>query len=165
MSQTVLGLKLSEALQKSPAGATLKKPLMERIWLYVKDHPGVLSSRLHKILKEESSAVSSLVLQMTKREMLVREKQSQPYRGAPSFYLRVNPKMRGVYELLPKPKKPNTQIAVSVQTLPQAPAPAVVSESKEKLQPVNAETFDLESLTIREARQLQVRLYQLFGGK
>lgn len=109
--------------------------------------------------------MSSLVLQMTKREMLVREKQSQPYRGAPSFYLRVNPKMRGVYELLPKPKKPNTQIAVSVQTLPQAPAPAVVSESKEKLQPVNAETFDLESLTIREARQLQVRLYQLFGGK
>ena len=109
--------------------------------------------------------MSSLVLQMTKREMLVREKQSPPCRGATSFYLQVNPKMRGVYELLPKPKKPNTQIAVSVQTLPQAPTPAVVSGSKEKLQPVNVETFDLESLTIREARQLQVRLNQLFGGK
>ena len=163
MSQTVMGLKLSEALQKSPAGATLKKPLMERIWLYVKDHPGVLSAHLHRILKEEANAVSPMVSQMAKREMLIREKQSPPYRGVPSFYLRVNPKMRGVYELLPEPKKPNTQIAVSVQKLPQAPA--VVSEPKEKLQPVNVETFDLESLTIREARQLQARLNQLFGGK
>lgn len=107
--------------------------------------------------------MSSLVSQMAKREMLVREKQSQPYKGVASFYLRVNPKMRGVYELLPEPKKPNTQIAVSVQTLPQAPA--VVSEPKEKLQHANVETFDLESLTIREARQLQARLNQLFGGK
>ena len=162
MSQTVMGLKLKEALQKSPEGVFLYKPLMERVWLYVKDHPGVLTSHLSGILKEDSGSISSIVSQMANREMLLREKQAKPYKGVPSYYLRVNPKMRGEYELLPLPNKPNAQINVSVEKLqPVQPENKVVEEK----QSISVETFDLESLTIREARQLQARLNQLFGGK
>lgn len=154
----------------------LLKPLLEQVWLYVRDHPGVLAPHLASIFKREThQAVNSLKV----RGMVVytRTRSHKGNNSRPCNSLTVNQQMRGVYELWPLPKKekpakipvkPPITLEISEQIQqedPQASKPEPMEEpaTQEPKTPQVSRPIDIENLTINEARSLYRKLHVLFG--
>lgn len=119
---------MSVALQGSP----LKKPLIERLWRYVKDHPDVQSTSLASILSEDKKDVSRAVHNLRIRKMLLGTAVYMHRRNGQrlTYSLRVNPAMRGEYEVWPASKDP------SLFRKQRSKSPAV-AELSDKLDKIN----------------------------
>lgn len=185
---------IKSALSTALASTPLKpKTQMHRLWLWIKDHPGIGVKRLKTELYINQASVSSLCTQMYMRSMLTRVK-VQDQKGEWKTQYSVEPKMRGVYELLPLDKSKRKSRAPVAATLPAAPAPRqstpiVHYESARPIPPVIAfqepkgpvlrvppvaETPQMpigmversvEQYTIKEAREMWEILNKLFGEK
>lgn len=147
------------------------KPLMERIWLYVKDHPGLTAGDIIKRTGWGHGSVYDCLYRLLDRGMLIDEEKpvampalgSQVVRNVKHY--RVNPKLQGIYELWAAPHKPPKQQPVAGK--PQeaafmAPPVALPVASAQQLQPGDPD-FDLDSLPLGKARRLYEQLHKLFG--
>lgn len=99
---------MKTALQNALKGQTLShlKPQMQRIWEWIRDNPNHTGKDVATELKLKSA--TTLMSQMLHRKMLVNHMEPVHKSGAKQrLRWRVNPDMRGVYELLPeqKPRK------------------------------------------------------------
>lgn len=176
---------LKQALSKAPSPLAIK-PLSERIWLYLKDHPGTTSKRLAIELRDSQGSISSMLSQLCRRKMLIWQIEPvKPYKGRGAKYRRVffvDPKMGGVYELLPEVVKSKPRVAVAAVQEPRSkPAgdeaaplrvaghagPEIPTPLTIKPQIVTiAQSADfIDGLTVAEARALYQHLHKMFGEK
>lgn len=176
---------LKQALSKAPSPLAVK-PLSERIWLYLKDHPGTTSKRLAVELRVSQGSVSSMLSQMCRRKMLTwLVETAKPYKGRGAKHRRVffvDPKMGGVYELLPESvkSKPRVAMAAAHESKPKpasgevAPLRVVGHAGPEIPTPLTikpqvvtiAQSSDfIDGLTVAEARALYQHLHKMFGEK
>ncbi len=138
------------------AGVPLK-PLTERLWLYVKDHPGITAISMSEIYGDNAK---HLLYQMCKRGMLVkgyvlRRAADGKMRKAVTYKT-----SKSEYEMMPYPlkaKKP-AQPAEPMTTPQEAPA----QEPNEQEQVID--TF-VNALTVAEALGLLAKLQTIFGKK
>lgn len=154
------------------------KPIKERIWLWLKDHPEHTSLEVQAALRTSLQETSSTLSQLYYRGMLTRiQKKSPNLRGAQvSWSYSTSSHMRNGYELLPMPKNrvlgrksPNTSKGVLLGA-PKA-LPTTVTEvltTMETFTETPGKTQDkletiINSLTVREAVELSSRLKTLFS--
>lgn len=137
---------IQDQLKKALHGQGFYKTQMQRVWEWLKDHPGKTAKDLTAEFKLKS--VTSLLAQMGHRKMLTME--LRPYhktgRNVGHYYVASNMQ---AYELLPlvKPKK---QV---VEQLQEDPQPAASQDTE----------IDIENMTLSEARKLYMRLHSYFG--
>jgi DNA-binding CsgD family transcriptional regulator len=151
-------------------------PLNKRVWLWLNDHPGKTSKQIAIALGEKHSNVATTLGQMVKRRMVQGTKQQHPHRNVQEWHYETCIKQ---YELLPmrkaKPQpKPKVDVKngiitgfglsavpVSTETVASLAVPLSVASPFE--QPKCK--FNLDDLTVREARALYEQLHKMFGGK
>lgn len=111
------------------AGVTL--PLIHRVWLAVKDHPGADCGKISAVLGVVRSHVSSSLANLAHRKMIVVTHVKKKVNSGRGFSMReiqtytVHPRMRE-YELWPRSHKPRTKPKVAqAVSAPAVPAPAV----------------------------------------
>ena len=176
--------RVSAELARPKADQMARKPTLEAVWLFVKDHPGLTGSEIALRTRMSKSIVHDAVYRLYDRAMLVAEKKKVAVpsgRGSAVcmrtlLHYSVNPKMRGVYELWDAPlkepvAKPEPEaLQDSIATgLPVLVFPRNQQTAAEKPQPqptqavVLTTDFDLESLPIGQARELYQKLHKLFG--
>jgi hypothetical protein len=137
-------------------------PNNRRIWQWLKDHQtgdtGYTYSQVSKALNIKESSSSSLICDMVKRRMMEARRERAP-KGASRTMTTYYRALGGEYELLPLP-------LAKLATLPQPLPPAVEPEPGRWLpsppQKVTADKFDLDNLTIGEARTLYLKLKEMF---
>lgn len=159
----------NEALKAVPQPPVLVQPVLKQVWLYLKDHPLKSAAQLAKSMPHLSKErINAALHDLNLRGMIVREK-----KGSDPYLCRVNPRMPH-FEMWPMPKKGPKKKPVSVveQKPAQLPAAEVhnVQESAPQLPaqaaPVQqAIPFDVEDLTIAQARVLYKQLQDLFGER
>lgn len=126
----------------------LAKPLIERVWLWLADHPEKNSTEIAKALNEPLPGVSSILTILGKRGMANSQKVRDDHTGRIS--LRHSVAIRA-YDLLPFKDK-------------QAPKPASTpAPESEPVQVQNPKSI-LDTLTVRQARALYEELKELFGA-
>ena len=127
-------------------------PLIQRAWLYVKDHPGSTPATVAAALKDTPGSVSSVLGYAFKRRMMSRVALiGSKVKGHPFSYS--VPSHLTKYELLPFPKTPDENARPRVTAI----VPAVVSPVR------TTEVVTLiETLTIAEARTLYAQLHKMF---
>ncbi len=134
------------------------RTIPERVWHYVKDHGGTACFDIAVDLKMPFDRVATVAGLLVKRKMLEVRQESRRVHGSKGTMRYINvysvPRSMTFYTVLPLPKagkvaKPVAPLAV-VQPCP-TPAP-VVEKPK----------FDLDSLTLREAKSLYDQLKRLF---
>lgn len=180
---------LKQALSKAPSPLVIK-PLSERIWLYLKDHPGTTSKRLAIELRDSQGSISSMLSQLCRRKMLTWQTEPvKPYKGRGAKHRRVffvDPKMGGVYELLPEvvKSKPRTAAAAVQKYTSNKPVPEsgetkplrVVGHAgpeittptltiKPQIVTIAKSAEFIDGLTVAEARALYQHLHKMFGEK
>lgn len=139
--------------------------MMERVWRIVADHPCVTSKSVAQIMGEEHSEVSSHLSAMVKRGMIRSEMIPIKVRCGNGFTdRRVHHYTACIkqYELLPlKKKSARNPKPLSVTPLQQIKD----SIPRAELTPLTRVTpgFDIEQLTLSEARALYQKLHVLFG--
>ena len=140
-------------VQSGVATPTLSK----RLWLWIKDHPGVLSSDLKAVFKTESPTSIMSTLQTLKLRKMVEVKED---------HVRIPGTQRVVmahrfhaigkeYELLPLPFKTPKKQAAALVTPPTAASPVPAPAVKPNI---------VDSMTVKEARAVYLELHKLFGG-
>lgn len=154
--------------------------------MYLKDHPGTTSKRLSIELRESPGSVSSMLSQMCRRKMITWQTEPvKPYKGRGAKYRRIyviDPKMGGVYELLPeavkskprvtapaaqepKPKSAGgaaSPLRVAGHAGPEIPTPLT---SKPQVVTIAQSADFIDGLTVAEARALYQHLHKMFGEK
>lgn len=135
--------------------AGIKTPTQfQRVWTWLKDHQPQTAKAVDAALSLPQA--SSLLSQMEKRGMVSSSKEFDRRTG---FNVKRFIAAGREYELLPLPKaaepapKPKAEV-FNVQFAPMQPSKA----------PVQLEKFNLESMTIAEARQAYHQLRAMFGG-
>jgi DNA-binding CsgD family transcriptional regulator len=132
------------------AGVALP-PAGKRIWLWLKDHPGKTAKDIATALNIEASTSSSQLTKMEQRGMV-----AKVYSSVYGDSLRWKTCIPE-YDLLPIHK--NGIIAkATVTTLPPPIAPKAPSMGA-----LPSYKFDMEKLTIEDARTLYLQLKKLFG--
>lgn len=107
--------------------ANITLPLIHRVWLTVKDHPGADCGKIATVLGVKRSHASSSLADLTHRKMVITSEVEKKVRSGHGFSKRhiltytVNPRMQE-YELWPRSHKPRTK----PKAAPAAPAPAPV---------------------------------------
>lgn len=124
----------------------------ERVWLAVKDTPGVCARELAKRFNGSLSraAISRLLYDMEQRGMVYGE---DTQRGSPRKRSKVYYTDLDAYKLLPRLAK-ETPLA--------SPAPKMPDDTTPSPQP-KACHIDLDSMTIAQARELYMTLHKMFG--
>lgn len=135
---------MTEAFIK--AGAKVPT-IAERLWRTIKEEPGLTAAQLHKRHTAiPRGSVSSQLAMMEQRGMVyVKGTKGQGPRGTTKAYYTD----METYQRLPAPER----------TTHQAPPPAPAAETNRQVVDVS---IDLDSLTIREARALYLKLKELF---
>jgi len=117
---------MEQALKK--AGVTL--PLIQRVWLAVKDHPGADCGKISAVLGVVRSHVSSSLADLAHRKMVTISHVNKKVNSGRGFSMReiqtytVHPRMRE-YELWPRSHKPRTKPkAAQAVPAPAVPAPS-----------------------------------------
>jgi hypothetical protein len=130
--------------------------IAERLWRIIKDEPGLTATQMQKRLPaiKVGSISSQLSLMETRSMVYVKGTKGQGPKGTAKAYYTDMER----YERLPAPK-PTTHMP--------APAPAATPDISQPLAcvPQSApagDVFDLDSLTIREARALYLKLKEMF---
>jgi hypothetical protein len=134
-------------------------PLIQRCWLYVKDNPGSIPSKVGGALNEEAANVSNVLGMAFKRGMMTRGNVPGARGAEKRAYAYSVPSHMKDYELLPMPKGEKKEArprVVDIKSLQSAPAPAPAAPRKEALDLIN-------TLTIAEARMLYAQLHKMFG--
>ena len=146
------------------------KPLIERTWLWVKDHPGLSSAEISRDLGEKISHVSSILTSLKNRKM-VHAFDKANTKGRTVAHFTVERRMFGEYSLWPLPAKNNH--VPSPLSYPPAPdkahhqeatpldtsMPVVMLDQQEAADPLQA----LENLTLKELRAIHRELNRLFN--
>ena len=131
--------------------AGIKVPCVkERLWRVIKEEPGLTQSQLAKRLTNiPMGTISSQLHDMEARGMVyvVGTKGHGPSGKAKAFHTDME-----TYQRLPRPEK-NGKKAATAQAEPPA---------ETKRQPVEV-SIDLDSLTIREAKALYLKLKEMFA--
>ena len=122
-------------------------PLSKRIWLWLKDHPNKTSREICTALNAPHSQVATLTNQMLKRGML--EKTNGGGHENPLRWKTCIPE----YERLPIRKASAPIAKATYVTLPPPVAPSMNSRYN----------FDIEKLTLEDARVIYAQLKKLFG--
>ena len=141
---------MTEALKK--VGVTV--PHNKRIWLWLKDHPGKTAKEISAALNIPMTIVYTVAGDMHKRKMLKIEKQVLSYNrgkfGPPE--VNIYTALGKEFELLPMPKrkKPVTYV--------KRPEPFPVKPIPEK-----PKKFNVEDMSVSEARELYDQLKKIFG--
>lgn len=167
---------LKTALEKSPIMPTQ----IQRIWTYVKDHPGRTSRRIAAEIKIPINSISSLLSQMVNRDMVYSSQEMRLGKSVKVYH--VVGRMTQ-FELLPRKKKGKVKVkaAAAVQAVkPVQPLPivhfvpaelpkAVAKEPDQvlcsKCQGKSWTKASVDSMTVAEARDLYETLDKLFGRK
>lgn len=132
-------------------------PLVQRAWLYVKDHPGSTPAKVGAVLKETPSKASGALGVAFQRGMLTRvEVRDSKIKGHPYAY--TVPGHMKEYELLPLPKDKRRLNGRPASVLDITPpkAPDIAEVRKAELSLV------IDTLTIAEARALYLQLHRMF---
>ena len=159
-----------------------KKTQMQLVWEQVQTTPLLTTAQLAAKMGIQQCNISSAMTQMVRRKMV------EPHRYT---FINENARKQTIYryvaigtkyEVKPlvivpvKPRKcPTKNIAVQQEIVFDAPAqPALVPEEPERLMdepwhPMATPTppqpaFDIESMTVRQARDLYAQLGEFFGG-
>lgn len=127
-------------------------PLMQRAWLYVKDNPGSIPSKVASALNHDVGHVSSIMCVAHQRGMLTRVAVDDPRIKGKPFAYSVPTRMRD-YELLPTPKIQSVMARPRVTEITPTLAPV---QRKDPLALIDA-------LTIAEARALYAKLHKMFS--
>jgi hypothetical protein len=137
------------AMTEAFISAGVKAPtIAERLWRIIKDEPGLTANQLHKRMPaiKVGSISSQLHLMETRGMVYVKGTKGQGPKGtAKAYYTDME-----TFQRLPAPK-PTTHMP--------APAPAATPDIS---QPTGF-VFDLDNLTIREARELYLKLKEMFA--
>ena len=110
------------------AGVTL--PLIHRVWLAVKDHPGADCGKISAVLGVVRSHVSSSLANLAHRKMIVVTHVKKKVNSGRGFSMReiqtytVHPRMRE-YELWPREHKPRNKAKAAPAPSPAPDAPDV----------------------------------------
>lgn len=129
-------------------------PLIQRAWLYVKDHPNVTPATVASALKEAANNVSGVLGLACQRGMLTRVAvRDRRVKGQPFAY--TAPYHMTEYELLPMPKATNGRPASVLDITPPKP-PDLATVRKAEISAV------IDTLTIAEARVLYQTLHKMF---
>ena len=131
----------------------------KRIWVWLNDHQPQSAKAVAAALSIPEA--SSLLSMMERRRMVTSTKDLNRSTG---FVIKRYSTVGREYELLPMPKK-----IKSVETAKPIinPAPALVTIAPPAIQTIApaANKFDLDTLTIAEARALYIRLAKMFKGE
>lgn len=119
-------------------------PLSKRIWLWLKDHPNKTSREICTALNASHSQVATLTNQMYKRGMLSK--------GSADGVLNWKTCIPE-YERLPLRKEGAPIAKATSLTLPPPVAPSMQTRYN----------FDIEKLTLEDARAIYTQLKKLFG--
>jgi hypothetical protein len=137
------------AMTEAFISAGVKAPtIAERLWRIIKDEPGLTASQMQKRLPaiKVGSISSQLHLMETRGMVYVKGTKGQGPKGtAKAYYTDMD-----TFQRLPAPK-PTTHKP--------APAPAATPD----ISRVAGFVFDLDNLTIREARELYLKLKEMFA--
>jgi hypothetical protein len=138
------------AMTEAFIAAGAKAPtIAQRVWRIIKDEPGLTQSQMFKRLPAiAKGSISSQLHLMEKRGMVYVKgtKGGGPTGTSKAYYTDLDH-----YERLPLPKG-------NGKTAEPAPAPALGLAP-----PTTAKKFDLDGLTIGEARALYKQLKEMFG--
>ena len=159
-TQMAHAMKVAMDKSKGSTGHALRiKPLIERTWLWLRDHPEKTTAEMAAAIGEKLSAVSSVISTMALRGMVVRTTKQDLRNRRTAYRYKVSIKE---YELLPPPlvQKPPTPATASSPTTATALVPTTAAMHEDKLQVMIAA---LEQCTLSECRALYVHLEKIFG--
>lgn len=125
----------------------------QRLWTWIKDHPKTSVARAQSALGLTKSGASSLASQMEKRGMLTTVSDRETRSGrVVKYYTAVGT----VYQVKPWPKKRKKGVAPTPHVAATQPAAAPVLQAPSKVDTI------VDSLTVREARELYLKLKEMF---
>lgn len=144
------------------AGVPLRS-IPERIWYYVKDHPGSTCHDIQAVLHLPFDRVATVCGTLVKRKMFYVKKETRRVHGTRGGVRMVNlytaPPTMGVYTVLPMPSsKPAASPAPA-----KLPAPPLQVVPPTLASPEQKSKFDLDNMTVGEAKLLYERLHRMFG--
>ena len=147
------------------------KPLIERTWLWIKDHPGLSSAEISRDLGEKISHVSSILTSLKNRKM-VHAFDKTNTKGRTVAHFTVERRMFGEYSLWPLPVK-NNHVTTPFSypsapdkdhhqeaTPPDTSMPVGMMDHQEATDPLQW----VEHLTWKELRLLTARLNQVMSS-
>lgn len=179
---------LKTALQQVLAQTPLQpKPLKERVWLWIKDHPGRTRPRIQADLKLTDNEVKNALHELRIKGLIEGVAGTGANRGNGGKPLSVYKVTTDQWEDLPWPKQAKKQAPAprwspSLQTpvvtpKPQGPqntvfgvrvAPEPVAPQQQPTQAPKPESRNLvsevENLTIAQGRELYKLLHKIYGG-
>jgi len=171
----------------TPTPTPVRGSMRERLWNYIKDHPGVTASDLHSVFKAYITplGVNQTMLILFKRGAVVRSSKKMYFPGpagtpqARNIHTYSTPHGMKQYELPPEPAKTpkarptatTVQAARVVDEVDETALDSLIGLPPAKqlmtappVAPVRASVDEfLDSLTIAEARALYVKLQRMFG--
>lgn len=170
---------LQQAIINSPMTVP---PLNKRLWLYIKDNPKCSAAKLTPIFKSSPDVIRLTLRDMAARGMLTVSKEPRMAKGGVKgtmvrlTLLYSTPSHMKEYALMPKDKRAAKKAAPAAVAKPASTWPTVSSSTmtlspSQDLQQAQAvaksappkDVFDVESLTIAEARRLYEALHKLFS--
>ncbi len=147
------------------AGVKLKTH-KELIWQFLKDHPSQSAAALVAALKLPPERVNNSLWMMERRGMVASTTHVEREHSSRGNYRNIKryTAVGATFEMLPLVKKAVTR--VSQKAVPQ-PVTAVEPQQEKPAtlvqQAKKVEDFDLDGLTIRQARALYDKLHRMFG--
>ena len=156
-------------------------PILERIWLWLKDHPQHTAADISKAIKLGKNQVASAMYDLDRRNMVEHSMDALIIRGMRRTVkvYSINPRMHGAYELWPAKNKMvgviEKQQEESAKRAVQAVMDAAVERShaplvadlvrKEAPVPSSHEWHEVSSMPLAKARILYDELHKFFGPK
>lgn len=160
---------MEEALKA--AGVPLKS-LRERVWNWLKDHPEHSAEQLTALFNADKGQMASALSDLALRSMVVRTQILRPpgRRGPYKIWVyAVEPKMRGVYELLPAQKRLTARRVSKGITVGTLAPPPLAEVPKEPAKEASPELDDdhwvdqtVESMSLLRGQLLYQRLKTIF---
>lgn len=156
---------MEQALKQ--AGVALPT-IPERIWTYIKDHPRSTCFDISSVFKLPFNQVATVAGLLVRRKMLCVEKDRRRARGV-SYARLINlytvPPNMPFYTVLPlgparHPKKGRVaSVKPELKAVPTLPAVEIPAPTPAP----QVDKFDLDALTVGEAKLLYERLHRMFG--
>ena len=143
---------MNQMTQAFQAAGVKQKPLIERVWTYIKDHP---NSKLSAVTAIYGSTAAQAVNTLYMRKMLTRRSVTQRTKDGRIREIFEYRAAMETYELLPLPLKTKT-----------AAREIVTQKPLTELKPANfVTTLDayIDGLTVAEARALYQKLKNIFN--
>lgn len=157
--QTALKTALSNA-------KVVRKPVIERVWLWLKDHPGKTAKEIAQVFPEASRGISSLISQMFNRQMLIRTAEFERRSMRQIYRFSVSSRMQE-YELLPAikgSKLPKSRVEVASPQVVPKPADTPVPDEPRTIAVLWSAEYRVSQMKVVEAKELYEELKKIFGN-